>query len=450
MVLKLYNTFGRKKQVFKSIKKNEVGIYTCGLTVYNYGHIGNYRAFVSSDILARFLEYGGYKVRKVVNITDVDDKTIKGSIEKNESLNEYTKKYEKAFFEDEKKLNIKKAYKYPRATKHIKEMVEIISKLMDKKIAYKVEDGIYFDISKFKNYGKLSGVKIEKLKEGASERVEKDEYEKENANDFALWKFYDNEDGEVFWKTKLGKGRPGWHIECSAMSTKYLGDNFDIHTGGIDLVFPHHENEIAQSEPCTNKKLANYWIHNEWMMIDGKKMSKSLGNYYTIRDIIDMGYDPLSLRYFYLTGNYRTQLNFTLENLKNTENSLKRLRNILSETKDDKILNKKYLKAFELAMDNDLDTVTALQVLWKLIRDEKAKGKIRTIKEMDKILGLDLLKKESVEIPGEVMKLVEERNQARANRSWGKADDIRKKINKLGFRIDDTKKGSKVSTIKKY
>jgi len=450
MVLKLYNTFGRKKQVFKSIKKNEVGIYTCGLTVYNYGHIGNYRAFVSSDILARFLEYGGYKVRKVVNITDVDDKTIKGSIEKNESLNEYTKKYEKAFFEDEKKLNIKKAYKYPRATKHIKEMVEIISKLMDKKIAYKVEDGIYFDISKFKNYGKLSGVKIEKLKEGASERVEKDEYEKENANDFALWKFYDNEDGEVFWKTKLGKGRPGWHIECSAMSTKYLGDNFDIHTGGIDLVFPHHENEIAQSEPCTNKKLANYWIHNEWMMIDGKKMSKSLGNYYTIRDIIDMGYDPLSLRYFYLTGNYRTQLNFTLENLKNTENSLKRLRNILSETKDDKILNKKYLKAFELAMDNDLDTVTALQVLWKLIRDEKAKGKIRTIKEMDKILGLDLLKKESVEIPDEVMKLVEERNQARANRSWGKADDIRKKINKLGFRIDDTKKGSKVSTIKKY
>ena len=450
MVLKLYNTFGRKKQVFKSIKKNEVGIYTCGLTVYNYGHIGNYRAFVSSDILARFLEYGGYKVRKVVNITDVDDKTIKGSIEKNESLNEYTKKYEEAFFEDEKKLNIKKAYKYPRATKHIKEMVEIISKLMDKKIAYKVEDGIYFDISKFKNYGKLSGVKIEKLKEGASERVEKDEYEKENANDFALWKFYDNEDGEVFWKTKLGKGRPGWHIECSAMSTKYLGDNFDIHTGGIDLVFPHHENEIAQSEPCTNKKLANYWIHNEWMMIDGKKMSKSLGNYYTIRDIIDMGYDPLSLRYFYLTGNYRTQLNFTLENLKNTENSLKRLRNILSETKDDKILNKKYLKAFELAMDNDLDTVTALQVLWKLIRDEKAKGKIRTIKEMDKILGLDLLKKESVEIPDEVMKLVEERNQARANRSWGKADDIRKKINKLGFRIDDTKKGSKVSTIKKY
>ena len=450
MVLKLYNTFGRKKQVFKSIKKNEVGIYTCGLTVYNYGHIGNYRAFVSSDILARFLEYGGYKVRKVVNITDVDDKTIKGSIEKNESLNEYTKKYEKAFFEDEKKLNIKKAYKYPRATKHIKEMVEIISKLMDKKIAYKVEDGIYFDISKFKNYGKLSGVKIEKLKEGASERVEKDEYEKENANDFALWKFYDNEDGEVFWKTKLGKGRPGWHIECSAMSTKYLGDNFDIHTGGIDLVFPHHENEIAQSEPCTNKKLANYWIHNEWMMIDGKKMSKSLGNYYTIRDIIDMGYDPLSLRYFYLTGNYRTQLNFTLENLKNTENSLKRLRNILSETKDDKILNKKYLKAFELAMDNDLDTVTALQVLWKLIRDEKAKGKIRTIKEMDKILGLDLLKKESVEIPDEVMKLVEERNQARANRSWGKADDIRKKINKLGFKIDDTKKGSKVSTIKKY
>ena len=414
-MLKLYNTFGRKKQIFKPIKEGEVGVYGCGLTVYNYGHIGNYRTLVGYDVLTRYLKYKGYKVKKVVNITDVDDKTIRDSIKEGKSLKEFTDKYIKAFFEDEKSLNIIKADKYPRATEHIKEIVKIIEKLLKKGIAYKSDDGIYFNIKKFKSYGKLSGVKLDKLK--SSDRVDSDEYDKENVSDFALWKFYDNEDGNVFWKTSLGKGRPGWHIECSAMSTKYLGQPFDVHLGGVDLIFPHHENEIAQSEGCCDKKFANYWVHGEWMIVNSKKMSKSLGNYYTVRDLDDMGYSPLTLRYFYLIGHYRSQVNFTVENLKNAENSLDRLKRIVGELKDDGKENSKYLKLFEKAMDDDLDTVGALQVLWSLLRDDKASGKIKTIKKMDEVFGLDLLKKEN---------------------------KLRSEIEKKGWKIDDTGEGSKV------
>ena len=452
MPLKLYNTLTRKKETFKHLEKGknkEVKMYSCGLTVYDYGHIGNYRAFVASDILRRYLEYKGYEVKKIVNITDVDDKTIKHSISEGRGLIEFTKKYEDAFFEDEKKLNIKPAFLYPRATEHIKEMIELIDNLLKKRIAYKSKDGIYFNIKKFKKYGKLSGFKIEKLKIGGGGRVLKDEYDKKNVKDFALWKFYDNEDGNVFWNTKLGKGRPGWHIECSVMSSKYLGEHFDIHTGGIDLIFPHHENEIAQSESAFKKKFVNFWIHNEWLLVDGKKMSKSLGNYYTLRDIIQMSYIPLALRYFYLTGHYKSQLDFTLENLRNSQNSLERLKNIIGELKDDKKINKNYLKKFENAMDNDLDTVNALQVLWSLVRDEKAKGKINTIKKIDSVFGLDLLKKEEIEIPDEIMKLVEKREEARNMKNWREADSLRNKITKLGFKIDDTYEGSKVSKIRK-
>ena len=441
-MLKLYNTFGRKKQIFKPIKEGEVGVYGCGLTVYNYGHIGNYRTLVGYDVLTRYLKYKGYKVKKVVNITDVDDKTIRDSIKEGKSLKEFTDKYIKAFFEDEKSLNIIKADKYPRATEHIKEIVKIIEKLLKKGIAYKSDDGIYFNIKKFKSYGKLSGVKLDKLK--SSDRVDSDEYDKENVSDFALWKFYDNEDGNVFWKTSLGKGRPGWHIECSAMSTKYLGQPFDVHLGGVDLIFPHHENEIAQSEGCCDKKFANYWVHGEWMIVDSKKMSKSLGNYYTVRDLDDMGYSPLTLRYFYLIGHYRSQVNFTVENLKNAENSLERLKRIVGELKDDGKENSKYLKLFEKAMDDDLDTVGALQVLWSLLRDDKASGKIKTIKKMDEVFGLDLLKKEKVETPTDVMKLVKDREKARRDKDWKKADKLRSEIEKKGWKIDDTGEGSKI------
>lgn len=422
-------------------------MYSCGLTVYNYGHIGNYRAFVISDILRRYLEFKGYEVKKIVNITDVDDKTIRNSINEGKALRDYTKKYEDAFFEDEESMNIKRAFKYPKATEHINEMIELIEKLLKKGYAYKADDGIYFKVSKFKDYGKLAKIKFHGLKEGGSERVSSDEYDKENAKDFALWKFYDNEDGDVFWNTKLGKGRPGWHIECSAMSSKYLGQPFDIHTGGIDLVFPHHENEIAQSEAGNGKKFANFWLHNEWLMVNEKKMSKSLGNQYNLRDIQQMGYKLIGLRYFYLTGQYRTQLNFTFDNLKNAENSYDRLKNIIGEIKDDGKVNEKYLKEFEKAMDDDLDTVKALQVLWRLVRDEKAQGKINTIKQMDNVFGLDLLKKEEVKISNEVQKLIDEREKVRKNKDFKKSDELRDKINKAGYKIDDTKDGVKVSKI---
>jgi len=419
-------------------------MYSCGLTVYDYGHIGNYRAFVVSDLFRRYLEFKGYKVKKITNITDVDDKTIRESIRNNVSLKKYTEVYEKAFFEDEKILNIIKSDKYPRATDHIKDMIAIIEKLVGQHIAYKTDDGIYFNVKKFKDYGKLSGFKIGELKEGASARVKKDEYNKENASDFALWKFYIPEDGNVFWSTKFGKGRPGWHIECSAMSTKYLGQPFDIHTGGIDLVFPHHENEIAQSELAFNKQFAKYWLHNEWMMVDGKKMSKSLGNFYTVRDIIDKKFDPLSLRYFYLTGHYRTQLNFTIENLQNAENSLKRLRTLIKDTKDDKKINKEYLKKFEEAMDDDFDTVAGLEILWEFIRNENASGKIKTIKKIDSVLGLDLLRKDKLSIPDEVKKLVQEREDARKKKDWARADILRRKISEEGFQVSDTFEGPKI------
>jgi len=441
-MLKLYNTLTRKKQVFKPITPPNVTMYSCGLTVYNYGHIGNYFAFVSSDTLRRYLEYLGYQVKKIVNITDVDDKTIKGSIKENKPLKEYTKEYEKAFFEDEKTLNIKPADKYPRATEHINEMVELIEQLLKKEYAYKTEDGIYFNIKKFKDYGKLANLKLQNLKKNI--RINNDEYDKENANDFVLWKFYDAEDGDVFWNTKLGKGRPGWHIECSAMSCKYLGQPFDIHTGAVDLIFPHHENEIAQSEAANEKKFVNYWVHNEWLMVNGKKMSKSLGNYYNLRDLVKMDYNPLALRYLYLTSHYRSQLNFTLDNLKNAQNSYERLKRIISEIKNDNQTNSQYLKEFEKKMDDDLNTPQALQVLWKLVRDKKAKGKINTIKKIDNVLGLKLLEKKQIKIPKQVQELANQRQEARKNKDYKKSDELRDKIKQLGFQLDDTQDKTKI------
>src|SRR3989338_8353872 len=317
MPLKLYNTLTRKKEVFKPIKDKIVNLYTCGPTIYDYAHIGNFRAYICSDILKRYLKYKGFKVKHIMNITDVDDKTIKGANQQKISLKDYTKKYEKIFFEDIEALNIDKADVFPKATEHIKEMIDLVKKLLKNGIAYKSEDGsIYYDISKFKDYGKLSHTKIKELKEGA--RVNQDSYEKESANDFALWKAYHEEDGNIFWQTEIGKGRPGWHIECSAMSMKYLGSHFDIHAGGVDLVFPHHENEIAQSEAFTGKKFVNYWFHNEHLLVDGRKMSKSLGNYYTLRDLLTKNYNPKAIRYLLLSTHYRQQLNFLKKNLKTT------------------------------------------------------------------------------------------------------------------------------------
>ena len=442
MSLKLYNTLTRKKETFKQIKKLHVNFYVCGPTIYNYVHIGNLRAYVFSDILRRYFEFKKYSVKEVMNLTDVDDKTIRDSQKQKKNLREFTEKYKKIFLEDIKSMNIEKPEKMPRATEHIKEMVELIKNLLKKEIAYKAKDGIYFSINKFKDYGKLS--KIKKVNLQKSKRIVDNEYDKKHVNDFVLWKFYTKKDGNVFWETEIGKGRPGWHIECSAMSMKYLGKTFDIHLGGVDLIFPHHENEIAQSEASTGQKFVNYWLHNEWVLVNGKKMSKSLKNFYTLEDIKEKKYSPLDLRYFFLTKIYRQKINFTWQGLESSKSSFKRLKNIISDIRDDKKTNKKYLAEFEKSMDDDLNTPRALQVLWNLVRDKKAKGKLETIKKIDEVFGLSLLKKEKIKIPEEIKILTKEREKLRKKKNWKKADELRDKINKLGYVIDDVGEGSEI------
>jgi cysteinyl-tRNA synthetase len=444
MILKLYNTLGRKKQEFKPIKKGQVGMYSCGPTVYNYAHIGNLRNYVFNDLLKRTLLYNGLKVKQVMNMTDVDDKTIRGAKNENISLKELTRKYEQIFLRDLEELNILKPEVICRATEHIHDMVELIKILMNKKYAYKAEDGIYFSVSKFKTYGKLANLKNSKSKKS---RIKNDEYDKDNIQDFALWKFWSEEDGEIFWETEIGKGRPGWHIECSAMSSKYLGQPFDIHTGAIDLIFPHHTNEIAQSEAATGKKFVNYWIHGGFLTMKEGKMAKSLGNVYVLSDLKKKGYSALDYRYLLLTSHYRSPLLFSFESLGNAQNSYKRLKNIISEIKDDPKENKEYLKEFEKAMNDDLNTPEALQVLWKLVRDEKAEGKIKTIGKMDEVFGLDLLKQEKIKVSAEVQKLVDEREKARADKDWKKADELRNKIKDLGYQVSDTENGAKITKL---
>ncbi|MEK6946940.1 MAG: cysteine--tRNA ligase [Nanoarchaeota archaeon] len=459
MALKLYNTLTRKKELIKPIKDKIIKFYSCGPTVYNYAHIGNFRAYMCSDVLKRYLNYSGYKVNHIMNITDVDDKTIKGANSEGISLKEYTARYEKAFFEDLESLNIDKADKFTRATDNIDEMVKIIKKLLDKKIAYKSEDGsIYYDISKFKGYGKLSHTKVEDLKEGA--RVKQDSYEKGEAKDFALWKAYDKEDGPVVWKTEIGNGRPGWHIECSAMSMKYLGEHFDIHAGGIDLVFPHHENEIAQSEAFSGEKFVNYWFHNEHLLVDGKKMSKSLGNFFTLRDLLSKGHNPIAIRYLLLSANYRVQLNFTEEAVKASENAVQRLNDLMIKlkeiTNDDENKNIKKLidktkKSFDKAMNDDLNISGALAVVFDFVKEintlmmENKIGKnnaaeiINLMNDFDKILGV--LQGKEEKLSPELKKLIDEREKARKEKNFKRADEIRNELKEKRIILEDTKEG---------
>ncbi len=439
--IKLYSTLTRKKQEFKPLKDKKVGVYTCGPTVYNYAHIGNLRTFIMSDILKRVFLFNKYKITHVMNITDVDDKTIKGSKIENLSLKQFTEKYEKIFLKDIKQLNIILPDVMPKATQHIKEMVSLIKILLKKGFAYNTKDGIYFSVKKFKNYGKLAGIKKIKVKKS---RIKNDEYDKENIQDFSLWKFYSKEDGNVFWNTEIGKGRPGWHIECSAMSSKYLGQPFDIHTGAIDLIFPHHTNEIAQSEAANGKKLANFWIHGGFLTLKKGKMSKSLGNIYTLKDIKEKGFSPLHFRYLTLTSHYRSPLLFSFEALENAKKSYQRLKNIISELKSDKKENKKYLSQFQKAINDDLNIPEAISVLWEMLRDKNATGKVNTIKKMDSVLGLDLLKIKKIKIPEKAEKLVEEREKARRKKDFEKADKLREQIKKLGFYVEDSKKGVKI------
>ena len=401
-----------------------------------------------------------------MNLTDVDDKTIKGSMKQKLGLTEFTKKYEDAFFEDIKSLNIIPADKFPKATEHVTEMVDIVKKLLEKGLAYKADDGVYFNVQKFKDYGKLANIDLESLKTGASGRVSADEYSKENVHDFALWKTHTPDDGEVFWNTELGKGRPGWHIECSAMSMKYLGETFDVHCGGIDLIFPHHQNEIAQSEGSTGKKFVNHWVHNEWLLSDGQKMSKSMGNFYTLRDVMKKGCNSMAVRYLLLATHYRQQLNFTFKGVEAAANSVERLQETVRNLKNAKGAEKKEIdllietsrKSFERAMDDDLNLSEALAAVFEFVREinrhmETGIGKknsgdaLSLMQDFNEVLGvIDF--DEDAGISREQLEMVELREKLRKEGKFAEADELRDKLKTQGIALDDTSEGIKWKRLK--
>lgn len=460
MTLKLFNTLSRKKEEFKPIKDKEVTIYSCGPTVYHYVHIGNLKAMLTYDILKRYLKYKGYKVKHVMNITDIDDKTIRDSQKEGKTLKEFTEFYTKTFLDDIIALNIELPDIMPKATDEIAGMAELIQILLEKEYAYKTKNGdIYFKISKFKGYGKLAKLDAKNLKKNADGRLNNsDEYDKEDARDFALWKAYTESDGKVFWNTQIGKGRPGWHIECSVMSSKYLGQPFDIHMGGIDLIFPHHTNEIAQSEAAYDKKFCNYWVHNAHLIVNGEKMSKSLGNFFTLKDLTEKGHDLMAIRYELLSTHYRQRLDFREKDLGEVKNTLKKFKELFikldnaKESKDNLEAYKliKMVKAdFEKNMDDDLNIAGALSSIFTFIREvnkiidnisKKDAEKIKeTLIEFNKVLGVMDYKTEY--IPKEIIDLAEQRLKAKEEKNWEESDKLRDKIKEEGYQIDDTKEG---------
>tara|TARA_Y100000310_G_scaffold345693_1_gene468390 strand:- start:35341 stop:36711 length:1371 start_codon:yes stop_codon:yes gene_type:complete len=456
MELKLYNTLTRKKQTFRPIKRSHVSLYTCGPTVYWFQHIGNLRAYVFADTLKRVLQFNGYNVKHIINITDVghltsdadvgEDKIEKAASKEGKTAKQISKFYFKQFESDLTKLNILMPDLWPKASEHIDEQIGLIEELEAKGFTYKTSDGIYFNTKKSKNYGKLAKLKIKGLQAG--KRISMGE--KKNPTDFALWKF-SNPQGkrQQEWDSPWGIGFPGWHIECSAMSSKYLGPQFDIHTGGEDHVPVHHTNEIAQSEAVLGKSpWVNYWLHVSFLTSKGEKISKSKGGLFTISELEEKNFSALDYRYFLLTSHYRKQLDFNLKNLENAENAYQRLKNICQDIKPDGNLNKEYLEKFRNEINNDLNTPKALQILWKLVRDNKAKGKIQTIRKIDEVLGLNLLEREHLKIPKTITKLIEDREKTRKDKNWKKADELRKKISDKGFQIDDTPEGTKIKKIK--
>lgn len=455
MKVYLFNTLTRKKEEFKPQRRGRILLYQCGPTVYDRAHIGNLRSFVIWDILRRVFESQGLRVKQVMNITDVDDKTIKRSKDERVSLSNLTHRYTELFLKDIDALRILRPHVLSRATEHIEEMVRLIEALLKKGYAYRADDGsIYFKISKFKKYGRMAHVRLTALK--PTERVLDDNYEKEDARDFVLWKAWTKDDGDVFWETPLGKGRPGWHIECSAMSMKYLGETFDIHAGGRDLIFPHHTNEIAQSEGATGKSLARFWLHNEFVLVNRSKMAKSLKNIISLDDIKKKGFSPIAYRYWLLQAHYRTQVNFTWEALEASQNALETLYNHYRELKKKRMaktlwpdfskLRDYYRLSFFKHIEDDLNTPTAVSELWNIIRkdniDEKLKKEL--MDEFDSVLGLGFKDLKSDEVPADVKKLVKEREIARRNKDWKSADTLRKKIKELGFSVDDTPEGPSV------
>jgi cysteinyl-tRNA synthetase len=461
MAIRLYNTMTRKKEDLAPIIPGQIGMYACGPTVYNHAHIGNLRTYVFEDTLRRTIFYNGLKLKHVMNLTDVDDKTIRDSRKEGIPLKEFTERYIGYFFDDFKSLNIQRPDIVCKATEHIPDMLDLVGKLYDKGYAYKSSDGSsYFNIAKFPGYGKLSGIDLDGLKAGA--RVAHDEYDKENVSDFALWKAWDEGDGEVAWDSPFGKGRPGWHIECSAMSTKYLGESFDIHLGAVDLIFPHHENEIAQTEAATGKPWVRHWIHAEHLLVDGGKMSKSLNNFYLIKDIMQKGYDPLAYRYFCFTGHYRSQLNFTWESLTAAQRAYENLKTEIGKLGTDPDTSAgsvpsgegldEIKQKFLNAINDDLNMPQALAVLWEVVKstDLKPSKKLALIDDFDRVLGLNLLEKSDSEaVPAEVNELIQRRREARAAKQWAESDRLRNEIALLGYVVEDTK-GGQVLRKKKF
>jgi cysteinyl-tRNA synthetase len=459
-LLKLYNTLGRKTQAFKPRREGEVKMYTCGPTVWNYAHIGNFRTFVFEDLLRRYLKFKGFKVTQVMNITDVEDKIIKGIRESGKSLQELTSFYEKAFFDDLATLGVERAEYYPRATEHIDDMVSLIKTLVSKGYAYRAGDGsVYYDVRKFKRYGALSGVRVGYLKTAG--RVISDYYEdKKEAADFALWKAWDKDDGDVFWETDLGKGRPGWHIECSAMSMKYLGQSFDIHTGGVDHRFPHHENEIAQSEAATGKKFVNYWLHSEFLNFRGEDMHKSVGNVVYLSELLKEGWDPLTIRFFLISSKYRDPMNLDEAALSQADAQRRRMQEFASRLmsvstgKDHSPgLADELKSSFEEAMDDDLNTPQALASMFTFIKkynariDEGSVGPrdageaLEALASVNAVLGV--LDFEKHELQPKLADLLSRRDDARKNRDFAEADRLRELLSAEGIEVEDTPQGTR-------
>ena len=469
MRLHFHNSLTRRLEPFAPLDANRARFYTCGPTVYNFAHIGNFRAYVFEDVLRRTLQFAGYDVTQVMNLTDVDDKTIRGALQNNTTLDAFTRPFKDAFFEDLKTLRVEPAEFYPAATDHIPEMLGLIAALMEKGLAYKSDDGsVYFKISAFPGYGKLSHLDPASLRSGV--RVNNDEYEKEGVADFALWKAWDANDGDVAWDSPYGRGRPGWHLECSAMAKKYLGDSFDLHTGGIDNLFPHHENEIAQSEGATGKPFVHTWLHCAHLRVNGEKMSKSAGNFYTLRDLLAKGYTGREIRYVLLQGHYRQPLNFTFSGLDDARKALNRIDDFVarlttlpqpkkdpsdsSDRTDPSDLSAAALAHFRDAMADDLNLPEAFAALFNLIREGNARldknepvgGVLETLREMDRVLGVLFDEKPASAIPAEIQSLLDARQKARAEKRWADSDALRDQLRALDWEVRDGKDGQ---TVKK-
>lgn len=464
--MKIFNSMSRRKEEFVPLHEGKVGIYACGPTVYNYFHIGNARPFVVFDVLRRYLEYKGYEVTFVQNFTDIDDKMINRANEEGITVKELGDRFIEEYYRDAGALGVRRATVHPRATEHIAQIIDLVKHLVDKGIAYNVDGDVYYDTSKFPGYGKLSGQNIEDLDAGA--RVDVDDV-KRHPTDFALWK--KQKPGEPAWESPWGMGRPGWHIECSAMSTEYLGDTFDIHCGGQDLIFPHHENEVAQTEGATGKPFVKYWMHNGFLNIDNQKMSKSLGNFFTVRDILKE-YSPEDVRMFLLSAHYRSPLNFSRDMVQQAHASLQRLYAardkalFLKEHAQDIAMTPEEEEAvrrmdacvakFEAAMDDDLNTAEAIGALFELVYeinvslkdDSSLKAIDHALQKLDALNGvLGLMMKKDDELPSDVAKMVSERAEARKNKNWQQSDALRDAIKALGYLVEDTAQGQKVRKL---